>query len=199
MKGERNADIKKLNLGCGRAKLEGFLNVDLSANCRPDIIHNLNQMPYPFEENQFEEIHLDHVIEHLQNPLAVLEEVFRISKDGCRITLKCPHFSCNWLHPGHKSAISTYLFDFFEENHPERYGRAIFEVEKIRFSWIRNRKDALQKRSAIVRLVNFLINFLANINVHITERVWCYWVGGFEEVHFEVIVKKQDAAEKKEL
>lgn len=183
-------DHKKLNLGCGKAKKKGFVNVDLSLNCNPDVVHDLNIFPYPFSDNEFEVIYLDHVIEHLENPLAVLEEIFRISKNNCLVTVKCPHFSCNWLHPGHKSAISTYLFDFFDKNHEERYGKAEFEVKKIMLYWIRNREDALEGRNFFVRIINSAINFFANLNIHVAERVWCYWVGGFEEIHFEAKVKK---------
>jgi SAM-dependent methyltransferase len=181
---------KKLNLGCGMKKKEGFINLDQNPNCQPDILHDLNIFPYPFPDNQFEEIHLDHVLEHLENPLVVLEEIFRISKDNGLVTVKCPHFSCNWLHPGHRSAISTYLFDFFDENHPERFGAARFEVKKISLFWIRHREDALCGRSLFVKAMNRIINFLANLKPSVTERVWCYWVGGFEEIVFEVIVRK---------
>ena len=181
---------KKLNLGCGKAKMAGWVNVDTNPNCNPDIGHDLNEFPYPFEDNAFDEIYIDHVLEHLDNPLAVLEEVFRISKNDCKITVKCPHFSCNWLHPGHKSAISTYLFDFFDENHGERFGTASFKVGKIKLYWIRNRKDSLKSRNFFARFVNSAINFFANLNIHVAERVWCYWVGGFEEIYFEVRTKK---------
>jgi SAM-dependent methyltransferase len=183
-------DTKKLNLGSGKAKREGYINVDINPALRPDLVHNLDNFPYPFKENEFDEIVLDHVVEHLENPLATLEELHRISKNDGKIILKCPHFSCAWLHPGHKSAISTYLFDFFDENHPEKYGQASFEVEKINLFWIRNRKDSLGGRSIFVKVINSAINFFANLDIHIAERVWCYWVGGFEEICFIARVKK---------
>ncbi len=183
-------NYKKLNLGCGREKKEGFLNVDINPECRPDAVHDLSRFPYPFQDNRFEEIIMNHVLEHLEKPLGVLEEIYRISEDNCRIILKCPHFSCNWLHPGHKSAISTYLFDYFDEHHPERHGRARFKVEKIRLYWLMNRENSLRGRSVLALGLNRAVNFFANLNIHIAERVWCYWVGGFEEVVFTVRVKK---------
>ncbi len=179
-----------MNLGCGRRKKDGYLNVDINSSCQPDLVHDLEKFPYPFHDNEFEEIFLDHVIEHLENPLAVIEELFRIAKNNANIIIKCPHFSCAWLHPGHRSAISSYLFDYFDENHPERYGTGKFKVKKISFFWIRNNEDLFKGRSLIAKLANSVINFLANLNIHIVERVWCYWVGGFEEIVFEAEVKK---------
>ncbi len=181
---------KKLNLGCGKEKKEGCVNVDINSGCEPDVVHNLDVFPYPFAESEFDEVYLDHVIEHLESPLAVLEELFRISKNDGRIILKCPHFSCAWLHPGHKSAISTYLFDFFDENHPERYGKANFKVEKMTLFWIRNREDSLKGRGFPIKMINSTLNFLANLNIHTTERIRCYWVGGYEEIYFRVKFKK---------
>lgn len=181
---------KKLNLGCGNILMKGYINVDNNSNCKPDIVHDLNKYPYPFKDNYFNEIYLDHVIEHLDNPLLVLQELYRISKKNCIILIKCPHFSCNWLHPGHKSPISSKLFDYTKKGNTERYGECNFKVKEISLYWIRNRKDYLEYRNILIKIINSIINFFANTNIGITERFWCYWVGGFEEIFFKVKVIK---------
>jgi len=71
--------MNKLNLGCGLKKLEGYINVDNREICKPEFVHDLNVFPYPFSDNQFSEVVSDHVIEHLENPLRVLQEIYRIS------------------------------------------------------------------------------------------------------------------------
>src|SRR3989339_370399 len=181
--------MKKLNLGCGNVKMSGYINVDNDAGCQPDVVHDLNKFPYPFSDNEFDGIYLDHVIEHLNDPISVLQELHRISRGKGKITIKCPHFSCAWLHPGHKSAISISLFDFAGRSSD---GVSNFKLEKVKIYWIRNRKDYLEGRSFLVKISNSIINFLANLNPGVAERVWCYWVGGFEEIHFETeTVKNQ--------
>ena len=184
--------MKKLNLGCGNEKLKDCINVDNNQNCTPDVIHNLNEFPYPFDNEEFDEIYLDHVIEHLDNPLSVLQEIFRISKNGTKVVIRCPHFSCNWLHPGHKSAIGINLFNYLGKDGDERYGNTDFKVDTIHLFWIRNKNENLKNRNFLIKALNKLINLFANLHIGIAERVWCYWVGGFEEIIFESkVIKKQ--------
>ena len=48
----------KLNLGCGNQRPDGFVNVDASARCKPDILHNLETFPWPFDDNSVAEARL---------------------------------------------------------------------------------------------------------------------------------------------
>jgi ubiquinone/menaquinone biosynthesis C-methylase UbiE len=151
-------------------------------------VHDLEVFPYPFPDNQFSEIYMDHVIEHLSDPLKVLQEIYRISAPDAKVYINCPHFSTNFVHPGHKSAISIQLFDFLKSDSEEVYGNCNFKVEKISLRWFRYTNG---KRSwFLLRVMNGVINFFANISPSAAERFWCYFVGGFEEIRFEVRVVK---------
>ena len=46
--------LKKLNLGCGEDKKEGYVNVDFHSHVKPDVVHDLNVVPYPFAESTFD-------------------------------------------------------------------------------------------------------------------------------------------------
>jgi hypothetical protein len=46
----------KLNLGCGLDKRQGYINVDIRKDVNPDLVLNLEDIPYPFESNSIEEI-----------------------------------------------------------------------------------------------------------------------------------------------
>ena len=102
----------KLNLGCGRDIREGFINVDCQFFPGVDWVYDLNKLPYPFEDSVFEEVVLRNVLEHLDNPKGILEELHRISKPGARIFVKAPHFSSNnaWGDIEHKRPFSSQTF-----------------------------------------------------------------------------------------
>jgi predicted SAM-dependent methyltransferase len=88
--GNRALFMKKLNLGCGGYKKNEFVNVDVRPECHPDVVHDLNTFPYPFEDNRFEVVEVDHLLEHLENPLQAMTEIHRILEDHGRLTVRVP-------------------------------------------------------------------------------------------------------------
>lgn len=79
--------MRKLNLGSGNNYLAGFVNIDNNPHLKTDLVYDLNLCPYPFEDGEFDEILADHIIEHLDNPLDFLQEIYRISKNNAKITI----------------------------------------------------------------------------------------------------------------
>jgi len=181
--------MKKLNLGCGQKLMEGYVNVDNNPVSRPNVFHDLDKIPYPFLDNEFSTINMDHVLEHLADPIAVIQELYRIADNGAIIEIRSPHFSCGFLHPGHKSFISTALFDKFVGGvGDDYYGQCDFQVISIKLSWLMRPRA----RVFYLQVINKIINFFANIKPGLTQRVWCWYVGGFEEIYFKVkVVKSQ--------
>ncbi len=51
-------DIKILDIGCGKQKVTGSIGVDFNDSLSPDVVHNLNHFPYPFEDCEFDEVHI---------------------------------------------------------------------------------------------------------------------------------------------
>jgi hypothetical protein len=85
----------RLNLGCGYNNREGFVNVDSSPHCDPDLIHDLEEFPWPWADSSIDEIQMIHVLEHLGATTAVyfsvLREMYRICRHDARITIVVPH------------------------------------------------------------------------------------------------------------
>ena len=84
-----------LNLGCGSKKIKDYTNIDKYKTFKPDIIHDLEQFPYPFEDNSVDNISLSHVLEHIgQNPDTfnlIMKELYRICKNQAVISITVPH------------------------------------------------------------------------------------------------------------
>jgi len=85
----------RLNLGCGDAHLDGFLNVDKEVGCNPDKVQDLETFPWDFEDDSVDHIVLNHVLEHLgqtsETYLSIMKELYRICKGGAKIDIKVPH------------------------------------------------------------------------------------------------------------
>jgi len=82
---------KILNLGCGFRKMVGAINVD--AFGEPDVKHDLNVTPYPWEDNSIDRIHAHHVFEHIIDWWAAFNECARILKPGGHLDIRVPDAS----------------------------------------------------------------------------------------------------------
>ena len=137
---ESQKQINILDLGCGKKKRPGSIGVDFSDRHDADIIHDLNVFPYPFPDNEFDEIYLDNVLEHLDNPIRVMEEIHRIGKTGSIVKIIVPYFRSLWacIDPTHKVFFTVNSFAYFDPNHTicQRfdYTKARFAVGKIIFN-----------------------------------------------------------------
>lgn len=85
---------KKLHLGCGRNILTDWVNLDFVEGPGVDVLANLDECastPLPFDADVFDEVYASHLIEHIKNPLPMLQELHRVCVDGARATFRCPH------------------------------------------------------------------------------------------------------------
>ena len=111
----------KLNLGCGFNKKDGFINVDCEAICQPDVLHNLEITPWPFQDNQFDFILASHCLEHLGETratyMAIIREMWRILKPGGTVHVLVPHpRHDNFLHdPTHVRVITPVGLAMFDQ------------------------------------------------------------------------------------
>ena len=75
----------KLNLGCGSKILENYTNLDKLDYYNPNVVHDLEVTPYPFEDNSVDEILMCHILEHVgQDPDIfnnIIKELYRICKN----------------------------------------------------------------------------------------------------------------------
>ena len=54
-----------LNLGSGSKRVKNYINVDKYKIFNPDIVHDLEKFPYPFDDNSVDNIILSHILEHI--------------------------------------------------------------------------------------------------------------------------------------
>ncbi|MGA2083833.1 MAG: glycosyltransferase [Holophaga sp.] len=85
----------RLNLGCGQEHLPGWVNVDQFPAARPDLVLDLERLPWPFRDGCAEEVLLKHVLEHLgrdsETFLGILKELYRVCAPDARVRILVPH------------------------------------------------------------------------------------------------------------
>ena len=109
--------MKTLDVGCGTKKHEGAVGIDRLELPHIDIVWNLDDLPWPIEDSTFDRVFLSHVIEHLEKPAAILDEVHRVARPGAEVKIITPHFSSisSWKDPTHLHHFALETFDFFVE------------------------------------------------------------------------------------
>ena len=122
-----------LNLGCGRKRVPGAVNLDRTAASAPDVVHDLDVQPWPFDDDRFDRVYAFDVIEHLADVVAAMEELHRICRDGASIEITVPHFSSGnaFTDPTHRHFFSRFSFDYFDPAHEFGfYSAARFRVAR---------------------------------------------------------------------
>ena len=81
---------KKLQIGCGRNPLSGWLNTDLLANQK--VVYMDATKPLPFPDNTLDYIYSEHIFEHIsyRDGGKFLKESHRVLKPGGRIRIATP-------------------------------------------------------------------------------------------------------------
>jgi hypothetical protein len=102
----RSVNNLRLDLGCGRNKRAGFIGVDAVAFVGVDLIFDLRQEIWPWQDNSVQEIFAGHFIEHLtgRERIAFFNSLFRVMATGASATLITPHWSheCAYGDPTHE-------------------------------------------------------------------------------------------------
>ena len=186
--------MNKLNLGSGEFLKEGFVNVDYYSVTKPDVEHDLSVFPYPFEENYFDWVESDHCLEHLPSPFNVMKEIHRISKKGATVIIRVPHFSRGFSHAEHKAGFDVTFPYYFQSDFIGGYQGIEFKCEKTKLTWFAQpylKKTVLSTPVYVIaNLMGKIFNFFAGLSPFLCSRLWCFWVGGFEEVEFRFKVIK---------
>jgi ubiquinone/menaquinone biosynthesis C-methylase UbiE len=114
---------RKLNLGCGKKIMEGYINLDHVSLAGVDIVHDINKFPYPFEDNSFVEVYANSVLEHVDDLPRVMKELHRILEAGGRLVGGVPWFNCSSAYgdPTHKYFFTLQTFLYFDASSPYFY------------------------------------------------------------------------------
>ena len=180
-----------LDIGCGTNKTAGAIGMDINPRTAADVIHDLDDLPYPFDDDEFDEVIGRHVIEHVRDPLAVMCELHRITRAGGTVKIVVPH----WTNPDwatdltHRNHLNSYSFRNLTDE------RAVFPF----YTTVRFRQRAA--RVTVLNLWKALgFEFFINLDhrfpaLRFFRKTWEHYLNAVargKEIHFELEVVKPE-------
>ena len=173
-----------LEIGAGPIKKPGVTTLDFNPSVKPDILHNLDTLPWPISDSVFEAVYMFSVIEHVSNPLKVIEECHRILKPNGKIYLLTPHFSSTaaYIDLTHRWRFSGQSFDYFVKG----------TLINTNYGFYSNSRFAIDKKIISLHGVfNFVpfFQWLANRYLNFWEDYLCFMIRG-SGIYIEL--RKQD-------
>jgi SAM-dependent methyltransferase len=156
---------RTLDLGCGYEKVGGALGLDVVPLPTVDILADVTGPGLPFQDNTFDVVYANHILEHITDLQSLLAELARIGRPGARIRVTVPYFSCvgAFGDPTHVRFFSYYTFDHYTE-------------DPTRHTWFSNVRFGIAKRHiGFGRLFRTLgIEWWANRWPHIYENFFAF-------------------------
>ena len=181
---------KKLNMGCGFKKLNDHWNVDVEAKCNPDEVLDFEKTPWPYEDNFFEKITADNILEHIgQDPKVftnVIKEMYRVSADQSEWFINVPHHRCDlfWDDYTHVRVLTAKTFKMFDqkvnfESIAKKLSDSTFglyhdvdlEVYDVTYNmvgyWLQQQQDGMLAPKQMDINLNTMANVCESVNIFI--------------------------------
>lgn len=113
-----------------RKEWSNLITLDIDPSLDPDVVHDLNNLPLPFIENEFDEIHAYEVLEHIGSQgdwksfFALFDELWRIIRDGGLLYATVPSWDSIHAYgdPGHTRVINESTIAFLDRKNYEIEG-----------------------------------------------------------------------------
>jgi len=173
-----------LNLGSGKdykSIHNGWINVDNNKKYDADIYYDLNNLPYPFKDEQFECIYCAHILEHLDDLFKTLKELYRILQPNGVIHIRVPHFSNGngYNDLSHKRFFGWFSFQQIIDGYYNEEFK--FKIISQRFNFVADNR----------KIANLLFSWFYNLMPkQFYERFLC-WIFPIGEIELKLIKEKK--------
>jgi len=178
---------KCLNVGCGNDIRKSddknvWTNLDAIKRKGVDIVHNLEKFPYPFKNEEFDLIYASHILEHLNDYVKTMKELYRILKKGGKLIVIVPHFSGETAHSAfHKLYFKCLDFNYFTKDYKVMSAEyfPLFSKKKVKIKFFKG-----------FVLWNYIIEPLVNICDFTRKTYEAHLCGIFPAYTIEAVLTK---------
>ncbi|MCD4781646.1 MAG: class I SAM-dependent methyltransferase [Candidatus Omnitrophica bacterium] len=110
-------NVKKLIIGSAGKKHPDAITLDIDPEHHPDVVHNIETSPWPFEDNAFQKIVAHHILEHVSQLSVVMSEMHRVCAQDGEIHIEVPHHT-SWMayDPAHLTYFNYFSLDSYLHN-----------------------------------------------------------------------------------
>ena len=104
----------KLNIGCGKNRLSGYINLDISPNVGADVVRDIER-GLPFNDDMFDEVFSSHTLEHVRDLIFVMNEIWRVCRADALVRIIVPHYKSSgaFRDPTHVRFFTEDSFQYF--------------------------------------------------------------------------------------
>lgn len=108
-----------------------LVKLDIDPDVKPDVVWDLDVLPYPFKDEEFDEIHAIEVLEHCGRQgdakffFGQFAEFYRILKPNGYMCISVPMWDGEvaWGVPDHKRVFTPGLFGFLSKSYYDNLGK----------------------------------------------------------------------------
>ena len=167
--------ISILDLGCGDMPFkafflgisEKFIGIDNDPNSQADIIQDISEA-LPFKSNSFDLVILSEVLEHLEEPLRVIENIKRILKNDGFLFISSP-----FAFPIHAKPHDFYRYtEYFFKDYLKKVGincKYIYKSNSIITTPVLSIMQVITLLPIFPRSIKSLVLLILNIFIFIIE------------------------------
>ncbi len=184
--------IKVLEIGSGvqyykPKKNETVIHSDKLPLPHVEVIFDLNKFPYPFNNNTFNKVVANHILEHLLYPMKTMEEVHRICRSNAIIEIEVPFFSSSVAHTclDHRNFFGWTTFDDYDPEHIDKWDNPLYILPAFKII----ERKLIFGRHRSTKKVNFIINPIINAMPRFYQRFFC-WIFPCEVIRYKLKVDK---------
>lgn len=116
----------KLNLGCGKKKLNGYVNIDIQYRVQPDLVVDISK-GLPFANNSTQEVTAFDFLEHVERDdvIFVMNEIHRVLVSNGLLRIRVPSTDGRgaFQDPTHRSYWNENSFKYYmNDSYRDLYG-----------------------------------------------------------------------------
>jgi len=122
----------KLNLGCGDHIEEGYINIDIAAEC--DLQLDLEKGKLPFDNESVDTIYASQIMEHITNFIPLMNECHRVLVPKGKLNIQVPCYPSPqaFSDPTHVRFFTTESFKYFDKRN-DLYKRHEYGIKPFSF------------------------------------------------------------------